>query len=222
MTTPRYIWQSLLSRCTFALILCATACTPSADADRGSDSVAEAEIDDGATQVIRRVVDQVFDILRDPALQPIDKRRERMSAIRGVADQVFDWQLMAQRSLGVHWRGLDDGQKARFLSAFKELLSDRYMDDMDKFRGTEEVIVDGARRVGERCEVETTLITHSRERVPIHYFLYQNGSRWLVDDVSIEGVSLVNHYRGTFHRYLVNRSIEQLLTRLEAKRGGAR
>jgi ABC-type transporter MlaC component len=39
-------------------------------------------------------------------------------------------------------------------------------------------------------------------------------SAWTVVDISIEGVSLVNHFRKTFAGALANMSIDQLIDRL--------
>jgi ABC-type transporter MlaC component len=62
--------------------------------------------------------------------------------------------------------------------------------------------------------VRTTLVTASREHVPIDYRMRGSGDRWNVIDISIEEVSLVNHYRKTFSAALVNMTIDQLLDRL--------
>ena len=39
-------------------------------------------------------------------------------------------------------------------------------------------------------------------------------SRWAVVDISIEGVSLVNHFRKTFASALANMSADQLIEKL--------
>ena len=44
--------------------------------------------------------------------------------------------------------------------------------------------------------------------------LARQGERWVVVDLSIEGVSLVNHFRKTFARALVNMSPNQLIDHL--------
>jgi ABC-type transporter MlaC component len=169
------------------------------------------------TAVIQKTVDQVLEVLRDKNLQVPSRRKERLAKIRVIADDIFAWDLMAMRSLGPTWRDLDDDKRSRFVSAFREILADQYLDDMDNFQGTETVDVHGAKSQGGHWSVETTLITHSRERVPIHYFMHKGEAGWRVHDFSVEGVSLVNHYRKSFRRFLVNESFDALLRRLERK-----
>jgi phospholipid transport system substrate-binding protein len=164
--------------------------------------------------VVRRSVDDAFEVLRDKSLAGRAQREERIEALRQVADRVFDWSEMARSSLGVQWRNLDKQQRARFVTVFKDVLAAQYMDDIDRFQGTEKVTVDGSSRQGEEALVRTTLITASRERVPIDYRLRPEGGRWEIVDLSIEGVSLVNHFRKSFSDALANMSVDQLINHL--------
>lgn len=185
----------------------------------GSGAAAAQPADDPGA-VIRRAVTKALEVLRDPELQSPNARSERVARLRAIADDVFDWQEMAERSLGHHWRRLDAGDQRRFVEVFVDLIANAYLDDLDKFRGDERVLFDEAERRGERAEVETTVITHSRDRVPMIYYLHREPAGWKIHDISIEGVSLVNHYRDSFRRFLVNKSFDELITRLEARRGG--
>lgn len=164
--------------------------------------------------LIRRTIDEVFAILEDPALAGKARRADRLAALRTVADRTFDWAEMARASLGAPWRTLDAEKRRRFVDIFKDVLAARYMDDINRFQGTEKVTVDGSSRDGDDDIVRTTLVTGSRERVPMDYRLRGAGERWSIVDISIEGVSLVNHYRKTFAAALVNMTVEQLTDRL--------
>jgi phospholipid transport system substrate-binding protein len=168
-------------------------------------------------QLIRATIDVVFALLRDPVLKKDSK--QRMHKLREAVDRAFDWDAMAQSSLGPPWRKLDDKQRKEFVSVFKELLAQEYMDDIDRFQGTEKVQVKGRDKSGELDIVKTTLITASREQVPMDYTLQQAGSRWMVVDLAVEGVSLVNHYRQTFSRFLANKSFSDLMQQLKRKLG---
>lgn len=167
--------------------------------------------------VIKKTVDVVFVILRDKVLA--QDRQKRMQKLREAVDPAFDWEAMAQSSLGPPWRKLDEKQRADFLGVFKELLAQQYMDDIDRFQGNEQVQIKGSEPSGELVNVKTLLITSSREQVPMNYTLQKEPKRWAVVDLSIEGVSLVNHYRQTFSRYLTNKSFPELMQQLKRKLG---
>jgi len=163
---------------------------------------------------IRKTVDDAFAVLKDKSLAGKERRAARLAALRVVADRAFDWSEMARSSLGAAWRTLDAERRARFVTIFKDVLAARYMDDINRFEGTETVSVDGSKRDGDDTIVRTTLVTGSRERVPMDYRLRAAGDDLRVVDISIEDVSLVNHYRKTFAAALVNMTVDQLLDRL--------
>ena len=177
--------------------------------------VAEAAGTVTAEDSIRKTVDDAFAVLRDKSLAGREKRAERIAALRRIADQTFDWSEMARGSLGPGWRSTDPAKRARFVTVFKDLLAAQYMDDIDKFEGTEKVTVDSSAHEGDTTVVHTTLITASREHVPIDYRLREESGRWRIVDISIENVSLVNHFRKTFSSALANMTTDQLIERLE-------
>ena len=169
----------------------------------------------GAEPVIRKTVDDAFAVLKDKSLAGKERRAQRLAALRRIADRVFDWAEMARSSLGAGWRNLDARQRSVFVDVFKDVLAAEYMDDIDRFRGTETVTVDGSTAQGEDTVVKTTLVTFSRDRVPIDYRMRSEQGEWKVVDLSIEGVSLVNHFRKTFSNALANMTIDQLIDRLK-------
>ncbi len=174
-----------------------------------------AEGDDPAA-LIRSSVDAALVVLRDPALKTLEKRQERLARLRKIADGVFDWDEMAQSSLGVAYRKINDAQRKEFLALFKDLIAKDYRDDLDRFMGDERVEIKGVEARDELRLVKTMLITHSRERVPLDYLMRREPAGWRGIDFSIEGVSLVTHYRKSFGRFLTNHSFEELLARLRA------
>jgi phospholipid transport system substrate-binding protein len=169
---------------------------------------------------IRTTVDQAFGILRDPKLQ--QDRQQRVHKIQQVVDTLFDWKAMARSCAGVHWRDMTEEQRQQFVDVFKELLAAQYMDDFDRFTGDERVLIKEVEKRGPLRVVRTILVTHSHEQVPIDYTLAQGSGAWWVQDLRLEGVSMVRHYRRTFSRFLVNHSVDELLKRLETKLAATR
>jgi phospholipid transport system substrate-binding protein len=180
-------------------------------------AAAPAPAEKSANQVIREMVDQAFTVLRDAELKT--QPELRVKKLREITDKAMDWDAMAKSSLGHHWRGLGEPERAEFVSIFKELLARQYRDDVDRFRGSESVAFGQDEKKGELVTVKTTLTTASGEKVPINYTLHQVAGRWLCEDVSVEGVSMTNHYRKTFDRFLVNQPFAQLLVKLKQKLG---
>jgi phospholipid transport system substrate-binding protein len=172
---------------------------------------------DDPAELIRKAVDEALVLLRDPALRRPEKRSERLARLRAIADRVFDWGAMAQSSLGASYRTITETQRAEFLSLFKDLIARDYRDDLDRFMGDERVIVAAVEAREELRLVKTVLVTHSRDRVPLDYLMQRQGPGWRAIDFSVEGVSLVNHYRKSFTRFLANHPFDELLARLRSR-----
>lgn len=169
---------------------------------------------DSASQLVRGSVDAALKILKDPTLQGRPKRTARWGQLRAVSDEAFDWAAMSRRSLGVHWRKLNKAERERFVQTFKELLASHYLGQIDRFTGKEKLEYAGTNKTPEGIEVKMLLVTASREKVPLHFFVDE---RPKVFDVSIEGVSIANHYRGVFSRQLINNDFNTLMKKLERK-----
>ncbi|HEY7374740.1 MAG TPA: ABC transporter substrate-binding protein [Polyangia bacterium] len=179
----------------------------------GADPPAGGDADAEAT--VRKAVDDAFTILKDKSLATPNQRRKRITKLREVADRTFDWSTMARSSLGAPWRSMNPAQRTRFVDVFKDVLAAQYSDDIDHFQGTEKVTVDSSSREGEEVVVKTTLVTDSHERVPMDYRMQKESGQWKVVDLSIENVSLVNHFRKTFSAALGNMTPNQLIDRLQ-------
>ena len=68
--------------------------------------------------------------------------------------------------------------------------------------------------------MKTRLIAKNGTEVPIDYRMLKNGDRWLVYDVSIEGVSLVGNYRTQFNKIIQTASYEELVKKMRAQDQG--
>ena len=168
-----------------------------------------------AEVVVRKTVDDAFVVLRDKSLSGKERRGQRIAALREIADRAFDWSEMARGSLGVIWRSLDGAHRARFVEVFKDVLAARYMEEIDRFEGTERISVDGSTLEADQTVVRTTLVTASRERVAIKVgerFMLVQADEIVYASVIDEGITVVtNQHAGTSNF----RTLEELHERLD-------
>ncbi len=57
------------------------------------------------------------------------------------------------------------------------------------------------------------------EEIPLSYKLINKGGKWVVYDLTLEGVGIVANYRTQFNELLANGSYEKLIEKLKAKQG---
>jgi len=165
---------------------------------------------------IKEGTDRILDVLRDSKWKDKSKATERRKVLRKIADDYFDWEEMAKRSLALHWAERTPEEKKEFVSLFSDLLERSYIGKIEGYKD-EKIPVVGEKVDGEYAVVETKIITQREVEVPINYKLRKKPSGWLIYDVSIDGVSLVNNYRTQFNKILSSSSYPELVRRMKLK-----
>ena len=158
-------------------------------------------------------VDIVINILKDKSLSKIEKKEGILETIDGL----FDFSLMARLSLGKkHWKSLSKEKRKEFSELFVERLKLSYLEKLDLYTD-EEVVVDEARMTKKnRVEVLTYLVTKDDKKEMI-YKLYKTKKKgWMVYDVDVLGVSIVQTYRSQFSGVLKKETMEQLMERMRS------
>jgi phospholipid transport system substrate-binding protein len=170
------------------------------------------------TDQLRARVDRVLAVLEDPALKPEARAADRRAAIRAVANELFDFRELSQRTLARHWQGRTQAERDEFVELFADLLERSYIGKIETYSGGERVQYLGESPDGDLVTVRTRIVTKAGTEIPIDYRMHRAGDRWLVYDVVIEGVSLVANYRTQFNRIIQQSSFKDLLAKLAAKK----
>src|SRR5436309_9264656 len=144
---------------------------------------------------LKAQVDRVVRVLDDTELQKSARAAERRAAIRRIANETFDFTETARRALGPHWQARTPAEREEFTGLFADLLERSYIGKIKLYSG-EKVAYLGDTIDDGFATVRTKLITKQATEVPIDYRMIRRDDRWLVYDVSIEGVSLIANYPG--------------------------
>jgi len=168
------------------------------------------------TDEIKQTTDKILSILTNPSLKGSSKTAEREKLIRQAIDERFDWEEMARRSLARYWDQRTDGEKKEFVRLYSDLLERTYMDKVEGYSG-EKVTYEGESIDNGYAVVKVKIVTKKNTDIRVHYRLKRVENKWLVYDVSIEGVSLVNNYRTQFNSIILKSSYENLVKRLRER-----
>jgi phospholipid transport system substrate-binding protein len=166
------------------------------------------------TDLLKANVDKVIKVLEEPALK--GKVKERRTAVRKIAAEIFDVDETARRSLARHWQARTPAQREEFVQLFGDLLEVTYISKIEQYGG-EKIIYLGDSVEGDQATVRTKLITKQGTDIPVDYRMLKKGDKWMVYDVVIEGVSLVSNYRTQFNKIIQTSSYEELVKRLKTK-----
>lgn len=166
------------------------------------------------TDQLRQHVDEVIRVLDDASLKT--QPTQRRAAVRKVAEKIFDYPDTARRALGPHWNARTPEEQKEFVAIFADLLGRAYWSKIDQYQG-EKVRFTNEALNGDQATVKTTLVTPRGTSIPVDYRMHLTNGRWLVYDVTIEGVSLVANYRTQFNKVIQTESYPVLVQKLRAK-----
>jgi phospholipid transport system substrate-binding protein len=176
------------------------------------------------TEQLRQSIEQVLKIVTDPELKKAAKTGERRRALRTVANTIFDFTEISQRSLGRHWQGHTQAEHEEFARLFGDLLENAYVTKIEGYSG-EKIQFAGDVVDGDQAVVKTKIVTKQGTEIPVDYRMLLNDGRWRAYDVNIEGVSLVANYRTQFNAIIQRTGYPDLVAKLkvkQAERPGAR
>ena len=122
----------------------------------------------------------------------------------------FDFSEMTKLSLGQHWKSLDQAEQREFVDAFTHRLLVSYGKTV-RATGNEKIEFVREVRNGKQASVETQVISGNGDQFPIDYRLHNIDGQWMVFDVVIDRVSMVNNYRSQFARVIAKSSVQDLL-----------
>ena len=163
----------------------------------------------------RERINKVVDTIRDKSLD----KKTRNEKIIEIISPMFDFSQMAKLSMGKkNWQRMNKKQQQEFNKLFVKRLQESYLEKLDLYTD-EEVTVDEAKQVKKRIHVTSHLMSKDDKMEMIYKFYKKKNQDWMVYDVKVMGVSIVQTYRSQFAGILKNQPIEDLLKKLRETGG---
>ena len=167
-------------------------------------------------ELVRSVSERVIEILKEPALKAPERQAERGERVRALVNPVFDYEEMARRTLGNHWRRRSAAEQQEFIKLFRAFLEKIYTDKISLYAG-ERVVFGGESMDREFAEVESKLVGPKGETSTVVYRLKRADGGWKIYDAVVENISIVNNYRSQFDRVIGKSSYAELTKMLRDK-----
>jgi phospholipid transport system substrate-binding protein len=166
--------------------------------------------------IVKTAADKTIQILRDPNLRSNDRKQERMERLKEVLNPIFDYDEMAKRALGAHWRRRTPAEQVEFVKLFRDFLERIYSDKVNLYEG-QKVIFGRETIEKDFAEVASTMVNTKGEEIGVVYRLRRADGEWKVYDALVENVSIINNYRSQFDRIISKYSFDELKRLLREK-----
>ncbi|MDD3055325.1 MAG: ABC transporter substrate-binding protein [Aliarcobacter sp.] len=165
--------------------------------------------------IMTKKIDNVLSILEQKSL-PINKKGEEIIKI---IDEVFDYELMARIALGKEtWDTLNEQKQKEFTKIFETKLKNSYIEKLELYNDQKVKIIGLNPYKNARLQLETELLG-KEGTYKINYNFYNkskdNNEQWLIYDVDLVGVSIIQTYRQQFAGLLKEKTFDEMLVLLE-------
>jgi phospholipid transport system substrate-binding protein len=170
-----------------------------------------------ATATLKPVLLDMQTVLEDESLQGKEHFSERRQKIMLRIKQRFDFREMSKSILGNTWQRIDAQERDDFTVLMTKLIENVYLDKLEGYAGKDVEFVDErVSRALAKARV-TTLIVNENDKIPLAYIMTKNDSGWMVSDIIIEGLHLIEAWQGQFKSILRKAGYQGLVKVLEEK-----
>jgi phospholipid transport system substrate-binding protein len=169
------------------------------------------------TERIRALLDEVISYQTDPRYQGEQFKEKRRASIKEAIDRNFDFDRMAERSLGVHWQKLSPEEHSEFKGIFRDLFQDSYSFMVLENLGHEKILYKDEEVRQDGATVKTIMFRRNAT-LSVEYELANVKGTWLIQDVRIDGVSILRNYQESFASVIRRDSYDRLIEKMRAKK----
>ena len=160
--------------------------------------------------IMTKKIDGVLEILEHKSVPMSQKGQQIIKII----DEVFDYELMAKIALGKEtWDTLNEQKQKEFTKTFETKLKNSYIEKLELYNDQKVKIIGLNPYKNGRLQLETELLG-KEGTYKINYNFYnkaKDGEQWLIYDVDLVGVSIIQTYRQQFAGLLKEKSFDEML-----------
>lgn len=158
-------------------------------------------------------INNILLVLKDNSLE----KEQKAEKIIKIIDPVFDYTTMSKIALGKKtWTSISKEKQEEFVKVFEEKLKNSYVGKLELYTNQKVRIIDLLTYKKSRLQLSSELIGVD-DTYTINYNFYNNKkmNEWLIYDVDLLGVSIIQTYRQQFSGLLKQMSFDEMLKTLK-------
>ncbi|MHB8920083.1 MAG: MlaC/ttg2D family ABC transporter substrate-binding protein [Halothiobacillus sp.] len=174
-----------------------------------------------AMHTVQQTADSVIHEIAEHQAEITKNSSALLDIIKRKLLPVVDSERMSRLVLGRYWRTASATQKASFTDQFQQLLVRTYAGPLSRL-GNQKITVTGTKPGADSDElvVQSVVSGGDMGSVPVDYRMAQVDGQWKAFDVVIDGVSLINNYRGSFAQVIQQKGLDNLIHTLKTQNNG--
>jgi phospholipid transport system substrate-binding protein len=168
--------------------------------------------------LIKNTVQDVTSIIKKDQDIQAGNQKKILALVDSKVLPNFDFTRMTQLAVGKYWRTATPEQKQSLTSEFRNMLVRTYTKVFTVYRD-QAIEVKPLRMAADATEatVQTVISKPGTPPVLVNYEMKKSADGWKAFDITIEGVSMIMSYRGTFASTIQDKGIDGLIKSLADK-----
>ena len=167
--------------------------------------------------LIKNTVQEVVTIIKHDQDIQAGNQAKILALVDSKVLPYFDFTRMTQLAVGKYWRTATPEQKQSLASEFRNMLVRTYTKVFTVYRDQAIEVKPLKITADDEATVQTVISKPGTPPVLVDYEMKKAANEWKVFDISIEGVSMVMSYRGTFATEIQEKGIDSLIKTLTEK-----
>lgn len=165
------------------------------------------------TEAVQRTIKDVLYVLAE--LKETSRSAQRQWEVEQIVRRAFNYEEMAARSLGEAWNGLPPTDRRQYVRLFVHLLRDELAERLREYSAVQVTYL--SEGGNEDAMQVTTAPAGPEVDTRIEFQVVRRSGAWLMNDLIIDGASIVANYRTQFSRILREGSFLDLMEHLRQK-----
>lgn len=130
-----------------------------------------------------------------------------------------DTEKMARYVMGKHWNSANDTQKTGFVDAFTNTLIRSYSQSLLKLKIDSVEVKKALEEKPGRVTVASSVLQSDGNKSDVIYrvFLDEKTNKWMLYDVSVEGISMLLSYRKAYDSDISKKGLNAVIDEMQAK-----
>lgn len=142
---------------------------------------------------------------------------QRIQHIEQIAEERFDFEVLARLVLARNYRKLSPEQRVEFVREFRQHLARTYGRRLERYAGEQIEVGEARTEANGDATVRTTMVGGNQDGARVDYRLRLRNGSWYVIDVIVEGVSLVQNFRTQIQEIVSSKGVDHLIQTLREK-----
>jgi len=163
----------------------------------------------GPQDSVQQLLGEIRQIKPDPSTEN-QKHSQSALSLLNVAE-------ISKKALGKYWSKRSDTEQGKFQTLLGELFVHVAFPSSAKFFAELDLVYGKTKEKKTIVVVPLTVVHEKEGEVGIDFHLFQNGDKWQVVDVILDGVSMRNNLRSQFYKVIKKKSFNELIRKMDKK-----